>query len=83
MKRTRRTVVFITHDLSEAVALADRVLVMSARPGRMVADMMINLPRPRHVGALESDPTFLSHYSQVWEQLERGIEMSGSAAGEH
>jgi ABC-type Fe3+/spermidine/putrescine transport system ATPase subunit len=51
--------------------------------GRMVADMMINLPRPRHVGALESDPTFLSHYSQVWEQLERGIEMSGSAAGEH
>jgi NitT/TauT family transport system ATP-binding protein len=82
-ERTRRTVVFITHDLSEAVALADRVLVMSARPDRMVADIMINLPRPRHVGALESDPTFLSHYSQVWEQLERGIEMSGSAAGEH
>jgi len=82
-ERTRRTVVFITHDLSEAVALADRVLVMSARPDRMVADIMINLPRPRHVGALESDPTFLSLYGQVWEQLERGIEMSGSAAGEH
>ena len=82
-ERTRRTVVFITHDLSEAVALADRVLVMSARPGRMVADMMINLPRPRHVGALQSDPTFLSLYGQVWEQLERGIEMSGGAAGAH
>jgi NitT/TauT family transport system ATP-binding protein len=82
-ERTRRTVVFITHDLSEAVALADRVLVMSARPGRMVADMMINLPRPRPARALQSDPTFLSLYGQVWEQLERGIEMSGSAAGEH
>jgi NitT/TauT family transport system ATP-binding protein len=82
-ERTRRTVVFITHDLSEAVALADRVLVMSARPDRMVADIMINLPRPRPARALQSDPTFLSLYGQVWEQLERGIEMSGGAAGEH
>ncbi len=81
-ERTRRTVVFITHDLSEAVALADRVLVMSARPGRIVADMPINLPRPRHVRALQSDPTFLSLYGQVWEQLERGIAMSGGASGE-
>jgi NitT/TauT family transport system ATP-binding protein len=82
-ERTRRTVVFITHDLSEAVALADRVLVMSARPGRIVADMPINLPRPRQVRALQSDPTFLSLYGQVWEQLERGIAMSGGASGEH
>ncbi|MEO7128059.1 MAG: ABC transporter ATP-binding protein, partial [Rhodoferax sp.] len=76
---TRRTVVFITHDLAEAVALADRVIVMSARPGRIVADMAIELPRPRHVRELQRDPAFLSLYSQVWEQLERGIQMSEGA----
>lgn len=74
--QTRRTVVFITHDLAEAVALADRVVVMSARPGRIVADMPIDLPRPRHVRELQRDPAFLSLYSQVWEQLERGIQLS-------
>lgn len=41
------TVVFITHDVDEAVFLADRVLVMSAAPGRIIEDVMINLPRPR------------------------------------
>ncbi len=77
--QTRRTVVFITHDLAEAVALADRVVVMSARPGRIVADMAIDLPRPRHVRELQRDAAFLSLYSQVWEQLERGIRMSEGA----
>lgn len=77
--RTRRTVVFITHDLAEAVALADRVVVMSARPGRIVADMPIELPRPRHVRDLQRDPAFLHLYSQVWEQLERGIGLSQAA----
>ena len=73
---TKRTVVFITHDLAEAVALADRVVVMSARPGRIVADMAITLPRPRQVRKLQRDPAFLQLYSQVWEQLERGIRLS-------
>ena len=77
---TRRTVVFITHDLAEAVALADRVVVMSARPGRIVADMAIDLPRPRHVRELQRDPAFLQLYSQVWEQLERGIRLSEEPA---
>ncbi len=77
--QTRRTVVFITHDLAEAVALADRVVVMSARPGRIVADMAIDLPRPRHVRELQRDPAFLRLYSQVWEQLELGIRHSQAA----
>ena len=80
--QTRRTVVFITHDLAEAVALADRVVVMSARPGRIIADMPITLPRPRHVRELQRDPAFLALYSQVWEQLERGIRMSEGQAQE-
>ena len=69
----RRTVVFITHDLAEAVALSDRVLVMSARPGRFIADMKIDLERPRKVRALQKDRHFLDIYAQVWAKLEEGL----------
>ena len=69
----RRTVVFITHDLAEAVALSDRVIVMSARPGRIIADMRIDLDRPRSVRALQKQPRFLEIYAQVWTKLEEGL----------
>ena len=69
----RRTVVFITHDLAEAVALSDRVIVMSARPGRIIADMQIDLPRPRSVRALQKNPHFHELYAAVWAKLEEGL----------
>ena len=75
----RRTVVFITHDLAEAVALSDRVIVMSARPGRIIADMRIPLARPRSVRGLQKDHAFLDLYAMVWEKLEQGL---GPSQGE-
>lgn len=55
-QRNPKTTVFITHDIGEAIFLADRVIVLSARPGRVKADLMIDLPRPRHL-QLEHFPT--------------------------
>lgn len=70
----RRTVVFITHDLAEAVTLSDRVIVMSARPGRIIDDIRIPLPRPRSVRALQKDPAYHELYSRIWAKLEMAVE---------
>lgn len=67
-----RTVLFVTHDLSEAVALADRVVVMSSRPGRIVADVPVPLARPRSIRALQTSEDFHHTYTQVWKHLEEG-----------
>jgi NitT/TauT family transport system ATP-binding protein len=69
----RRTVIFITHDLSEAIALSDRVLVMSARPGRLIADIPITLQRPRSVRKLQADPRYHALYGDIWSKLEQAL----------
>jgi NitT/TauT family transport system ATP-binding protein len=64
------TVIFITHDLTEAISLADRVLLMSARPGRMVRDDAVGIPRPRDVFHMHDNPEFRRLYDEVWKELE-------------
>jgi len=65
----RKTVVFITHSIDEAVLLGDRVVVMTARPGRIKAEVAIPLPRPRSVYELKSSPEYGLLVGQVWSLL--------------
>jgi len=64
------TMLFITHDLSEAVALSDRVIVMSGRPGRVVAEIDIPLARPRVIRQLRFLPEFTALHEQLWRAIE-------------
>ncbi|SHK52690.1 NitT/TauT family transport system ATP-binding protein [Shimia gijangensis] len=73
-EQEHRTVLFITHDLAEAIALSDRVIVMSQRPGRIIANIPIELERPRSVRALQKDPHFHEIYANVWSLLEQALE---------
>jgi NitT/TauT family transport system ATP-binding protein len=68
---TSATVLFVTHSLAEAVFLSDRVVVLSARPGRVVDIVAIDLPRPRHA-ALEDDPRFFAHETELRRLLRNG-----------
>jgi NitT/TauT family transport system ATP-binding protein len=68
-RRLRKTVLFVTHDLDEAVTLGDRCLVFSGRPGTIVSDMRIPLPHPRNILELRKDPTYQRIYAELWEFL--------------
>jgi NitT/TauT family transport system ATP-binding protein len=71
--RTKQTVVFVTHDLAEAVILADRVAVMSSRPGRIKVVEEIPLKRPRDVFHGRYTPEFGAVYNKLWDALEQDI----------
>jgi len=68
-ERSETTIIFITHELTEAIALADRVVVMSARPGKIREIVKVDLPRPRDIYTIHTDPKFRELYDQVWEHL--------------
>lgn len=67
--RQESTLVFITHDLTEAIALGDRVVVMSARPGRVREIVPVDLPRPRDIYTIHTDERFREIYDEVWGHL--------------
>ena len=70
---TRKTIVFVTHDLAEALTLADRVAVFSARPGRIRAIETVDLPRPRDVFRIRFDPRFGELHDRLWSYLEASV----------
>jgi NitT/TauT family transport system ATP-binding protein len=67
-ERERKTVLFVTHDIEEAIFLASRVLVMTARPGRIKADIPVELPHPRHY-TIKTSPEFSALKARLTEEI--------------
>ncbi|MEP9379903.1 ABC transporter ATP-binding protein [Aquabacter sp. CN5-332] len=72
----RSTVLFVTHDLAEAIGLADRVILMSARPGRIARNDPVEIPRPRDIFFLHDQPEFRRLYDLIWNEL--AVQMNGT-----
>jgi NitT/TauT family transport system ATP-binding protein len=70
----RKSVLFITHDLEEAIALSDRVVVLSAGPGtRPIGDFKVDLPRPRDVSEIRMTPAFLDLHREIWGVMKEEV----------
>jgi NitT/TauT family transport system ATP-binding protein len=81
-EETRPSVLFITHDLEEAVALSDRVVVMTSGPGTIKGVYDIDLPRPRGaVQEIRFDPRFLELHHQIWESLKDEVQRAYALTG--
>lgn len=74
--QTSASVVFVTHDLEEAIALADRVVVLTAGPATVKGSYVIDLPRPRNVTEIRFDSRFIELYHEIWEDLRSEVMIS-------
>jgi len=79
--RDRRTVLFVTHDVEEALLLSDTVFVMTARPGRIAAEVSSPFPRPRPL-TLVSEPEFVTRKARILEVLDRTVREHQVSDGE-
>jgi NitT/TauT family transport system ATP-binding protein len=71
--RSKKTTLFVTHDLVESIALSDRIVVMSRQPGSIVNVYNVNIPRPRDVFHIHEQPGFAPLYKALWDDLKREI----------
>lgn len=73
---TKKTVLFITHSIDEALLLSDRILLMSTQPGTIIDEKRIDLPRPRNMEQVRADPVMSSHFVEIWNHLQDEVQRS-------
>src|SRR5947199_9454151 len=73
---TSASVVFVTHDLEEAISLSDRVFVITAGPGTVKSNYKVDLPRPRNVAEIRFQPHFIEIYEEIWKDLKDEVLVS-------
>ncbi len=77
----RKTVIFITHSIDEALILADRVIIMTSHPGTFKTSVDVDLPRPRRIAELRSDPHFNRLFTELWGVLREEVYKAKASEG--
>lgn len=80
-EETRKTVVFITHSIDEAIFLSDRIIVMTAHPGKIRSTFAVNLARPRRIEEVRSNPYFHDLFFDIWSQLKEEVHRARELEG--
>ena len=80
-ERGQKTVLFVTHQIDEAVYLADRVVVMTSRPGQIKAVLDVNIPRPRDL-SVKRLPEFLAIVDEIWKMIEEEVKAALRITGD-
>ncbi len=73
LEEEQKTIVFVTHSIDEAILLGDRVIVLTARPGRVKYVLNVPFPRPRKLGAIRADPAFGELRGHLWDLLRQEV----------
>lgn len=76
LEQERKTMIFVTHSIDEAIYLGDRILLMTPRPGKIREILPVQIPRPRDISRVRSDPRSLELRAYIWEQLKRDAEQN-------
>lgn len=73
---TKKTVLFITHSIDEALFLSDRILLMSSQPGKIVQEIKVDVPRPRKLEEVRANPEIAEKFLEVWRHLQNEVQES-------
>jgi len=73
----RKTIVLVTHDLTEAITLSDRVVLLTARPAAIKSEYAVSLPRPRSVAETRFSEDFITLHRQIWQDLSAEVTRAG------
>ncbi len=76
---TKKTILFVTHDLTEALTLADRIIVLTPRPGIIKGELPVKLPRPRDIYQVANQPEFARLQSELWSLVKDDYSQAGRA----
>ena len=81
LETEKKTMIFVTHSIDEAILLGDRIVMMSCRPGRIREIIPVNIPRPRKIISVRAHPRYLELRNTLWEMLTKEIDNDGTAGG--
>jgi NitT/TauT family transport system ATP-binding protein len=74
----KKTMIFVTHSIDEAILLGDRIVMMSRRPGRIREIVPVNIPRPRKIISVRSHPRYIELRNSLWEMLKQDLDTDGT-----